>query len=161
MPLPKRLARFNLHVTNRVLGPFARRLPGFAVVAHVGRRSGRVRHTPVNLFRDGDRYVIALTYGADSQWVRNVLAAGAVDIETRGDGGDSSRRRSSTTPSARSSPHRSAPFSASRGSATSCSFATDRGESRPRDSATPSQNVTIEGTTPAQLRSESFPDLGD
>src|SRR4051812_49595068 len=75
MPLPKRLARFNLHVTNRVLGPFARRLPGFAVVAHVGRRSGRVRHTPVNLFRDGDRYVIALTYGADSQWVRNVLAA--------------------------------------------------------------------------------------
>jgi deazaflavin-dependent oxidoreductase (nitroreductase family) len=84
MPLPKRLARFNLHVTNRVLGPFARRLPGFAVVAHVGRRSGRVRHTPVNLFRDGDRYVIALTYGADSQWVRNVLAAGAVDIETRG-----------------------------------------------------------------------------
>jgi deazaflavin-dependent oxidoreductase (nitroreductase family) len=84
MPLPKRLARFNRHVTNRVLGPFARRLPGFAVLAHVGRRSGRVRHTPVNLFRDGDRYVIALTYGADSQWVRNVLAAGAVDIETRG-----------------------------------------------------------------------------
>ena len=28
--------------------------------------------------------MIALTYGADSQWVRNVLAAGAVDIETRG-----------------------------------------------------------------------------
>jgi deazaflavin-dependent oxidoreductase (nitroreductase family) len=84
MPLPKRLARFNLHVTNRVLGPVARRLPGFAVVSHVGRRSGRVRQTPVNLFRAGDRYVIALTYGADSQWVRNVLAAGAVDIETRG-----------------------------------------------------------------------------
>jgi hypothetical protein len=27
--------------------------------------------------------VIALTYGADSQWVRNVLAAGGADIETR------------------------------------------------------------------------------
>jgi hypothetical protein len=38
----------------------------------------------VNLFRRGERYVIALTYGADSQWVRNVLAAGAVDVETRG-----------------------------------------------------------------------------
>src|SRR4051812_50111715 len=86
MPLPKRLARFNLHVTNRVLGPFARRLPGFAVVAHVGRRSGRVRQTPVNLFRDGDRYVIALTYGADSQWVRNVLAAGAGGGGRRGGG---------------------------------------------------------------------------
>jgi deazaflavin-dependent oxidoreductase (nitroreductase family) len=84
MPLPKRLARFNLHVTNRVLGPFARRLPGFAVVAHVGRRSGRVYRTPVSLYRNGDRYVIALMYGADSQWVRNVLAAGEVDVETRG-----------------------------------------------------------------------------
>ena len=84
MPLPKRLARFNLHVTNRVLAPAAGRLPGFAVVSHVGRRSGRVYRTPVNLFRDGDRYVIALTYGSDSQWVRNVLAAGAADIETRG-----------------------------------------------------------------------------
>jgi deazaflavin-dependent oxidoreductase (nitroreductase family) len=84
MPLPKRLARFNLLVTNRVLGPLARRLPGFAVVSHVGRRSGRVYHTPVNLFRDQNRYVIALTYGSDSQWVRNVLAAGAVDVETRG-----------------------------------------------------------------------------
>ena len=84
MPLPKRLARFNRHVTNRVVEPVARRLPGFAVVSHVGRRSGRVYRTPVNLFRDGDRYVVALTYGSDSQWVRNVLAAGAVDIETRG-----------------------------------------------------------------------------
>ena len=84
MPLPKRLARFNVLVTNRVLGPLARRAPGFAIVSHVGRRSGRAYRTPVNLFRSGDRYVIALTYGADSQWVRNVLAAGAVDIGTRG-----------------------------------------------------------------------------
>jgi len=84
MPLPKSLAKFNLRYTNRVLGPLARLLPGFAVVTHVGRRSGRVYRTPVNLWRDGDGYVIALTYGADSQWVRNVLAAGAVDVETRG-----------------------------------------------------------------------------
>jgi deazaflavin-dependent oxidoreductase (nitroreductase family) len=84
MPLPKRLARFNLAVTNRLTGPFARRLPGFAVVLHVGRRSGRAFRTPVNMFRAGDRYVIALTYGSDSQWVRNVLAAGEVDVETRG-----------------------------------------------------------------------------
>lgn len=28
--------------------------------------------------------MIALTYGADSQWVRNVLAAGGCEIETRG-----------------------------------------------------------------------------
>jgi deazaflavin-dependent oxidoreductase (nitroreductase family) len=84
VPLPKRLAKFNLVVTNRVLGPFAQRLPGFAVVHHVGRRSGRQFASPVNLFRHGDDYVIALTYGADSQWVRNVLAAGAFEVETRG-----------------------------------------------------------------------------
>jgi deazaflavin-dependent oxidoreductase (nitroreductase family) len=84
MPLPKGLARFNLVATNRVTGLVAGRLPGFAIVTHVGRRSGQVRHTPVNLFRDGDRYVIALTYGADSQWVRNVLAAGSCEVETRG-----------------------------------------------------------------------------
>jgi deazaflavin-dependent oxidoreductase (nitroreductase family) len=84
MPLPRRLARFNLLVTNRVLGPFARHVPGFAVVLHVGRRSGRTYRTPVSLFRRGDGYVIALFYGADSQWVRNVVAAGGADIETRG-----------------------------------------------------------------------------
>ena len=28
--------------------------------------------------------MIALTYGADSQWVRNVLQAGRAEIETRG-----------------------------------------------------------------------------
>jgi deazaflavin-dependent oxidoreductase (nitroreductase family) len=83
VPLPKRLAKFNRVVTNRVIGPFVRYLPGFAIVSHVGRRSGRTYRTPVNLFRRGDGYVIALTYGADSQWVRNVLAAGGTDVETR------------------------------------------------------------------------------
>jgi deazaflavin-dependent oxidoreductase (nitroreductase family) len=84
MPLPKGLARFNLKVTNRITGPFADRLPGFAVVHHVGRKSGVERTTPVNMFRDGDRYVIPLTYGRDSQWVKNVLAAGELDLATRG-----------------------------------------------------------------------------
>ncbi len=84
MPLPKKLARFNLKVTNRITGPFAQRLPGFAIVHHVGRRSGTRRTTPVNMFRDGDEYVIALTYGRDSQWVKNVLAAGEFDVVTRG-----------------------------------------------------------------------------
>jgi deazaflavin-dependent oxidoreductase (nitroreductase family) len=84
VPLPKALARFNRVVTNPILGPAAERLPGFGIVVHAGRRSGRTYRTPVNLFRHGGRYVIALTYGADSQWVRNVLAAGGCDVETRG-----------------------------------------------------------------------------
>jgi deazaflavin-dependent oxidoreductase (nitroreductase family) len=85
MALPKGLARFNRVATNRVTAPFAARLPGFAIVVHVGRKSGREHSNPVNLFRQGDRYVIALTYGADSQWVRNVLAAGGARVVTRGE----------------------------------------------------------------------------
>jgi deazaflavin-dependent oxidoreductase (nitroreductase family) len=84
MPLPKSLARFNRIVTNPILGHAAKRLPGFVIVIHVGRRSGREYRTPVNLFRSGDSYVIALTYGSDTQWVRNVLAAGGCRVLIRG-----------------------------------------------------------------------------
>ena len=58
-------------------------MPGFAIVIHVGRRSGRTYETPVNVFRDESRYVFALTYGPESDWVRNVLAAGGCRIRTR------------------------------------------------------------------------------
>ena len=84
MPLPKRLARFNRRVTNRVADPLARRMPGLGVVVHTGRRSGRSYRTPVNAFRTQDGYVIALTYGADSDWPKNVLAAGGCTLLTRG-----------------------------------------------------------------------------
>ncbi|WP_027501397.1 nitroreductase family deazaflavin-dependent oxidoreductase [Rhodococcus sp. UNC363MFTsu5.1] len=84
MPLPRRLAEFNKVVTNRVGRLVAGWLPGYAIVLHRGRRSGRLYKTPVNVFRRGDGYRFALTYGPDSDWVRNVLAAGHVDITTRG-----------------------------------------------------------------------------
>jgi deazaflavin-dependent oxidoreductase (nitroreductase family) len=80
--IPRAVARFNSHVTNRVSRQIAGHLPGFAVVTHVGRRSGRTYDTPVNMFRDGERYVFALTYGADSQWVKNVMAAGGCEVRT-------------------------------------------------------------------------------
>jgi deazaflavin-dependent oxidoreductase (nitroreductase family) len=83
MPLPAWLGRFNRSVTNRVTGLFAGRVPGFAVLMHVGRRSGRTYRTPVNIFRSGTGYVIALTYGPDTDWVRNVLAAGGCVAQTR------------------------------------------------------------------------------
>src|SRR5829696_9167507 len=84
VPLPKRLARFNRVITNRLAFPVARRVPGFAVVLHTGRRSGCSYRTPVNAFRAPDGYVIALTYGADSDWPKNVLAAGGCILLTRG-----------------------------------------------------------------------------
>jgi deazaflavin-dependent oxidoreductase (nitroreductase family) len=84
MPAPRWLARFNRRVTNRFLGRMATRLPGFGVVVHEGRKSGRQYRTPVNVFRRGDGYVIALTYGPGAEWVRNVLASGGCALETRG-----------------------------------------------------------------------------
>lgn len=82
--LGRRMARFNRAVLNRLTRPLARRLPGFGVIVHRGRRSGRIHETPVNVFRRDDGYVIALTYGTHADWVQNVLAAGVCDLITRG-----------------------------------------------------------------------------
>src|ERR1700724_89398 len=77
------VAAFNLAVTNRITIRFAARLPGFGIVTHVGRKSGRVYRTPVNVFRATEGFLIALTYGRESEWVRNVLAAEGCELETR------------------------------------------------------------------------------
>jgi deazaflavin-dependent oxidoreductase (nitroreductase family) len=74
--------------TNRIINPvtrrFAGRMPGFAMLSYVGRRSGKAYRTPVNVFHRDGRYVFALTYSREAQWVKNVLAAGACEIEERG-----------------------------------------------------------------------------
>lgn len=85
MPLPYWLTRVNLAFGNRILAPFASFLPGFGVLEHVGRTSGTARRTPLTIFRrDPNRYVIALTYGSDVQWLRNVEVAGGCRVRTRG-----------------------------------------------------------------------------
>lgn len=80
----KWLARFNLAVTNRITGLFAGWLPGFGIITHVGRKSGKLYRTPVNVFREPDGFIIALTYGTQSEWVKNVLAASGCQLQTRG-----------------------------------------------------------------------------
>jgi deazaflavin-dependent oxidoreductase (nitroreductase family) len=85
MPLPHWLTRVNVAFVNRVMAPFAARLPGLGVLEHVGRQSGTVRRNPVAIFRRRpDRYVIALWYGPEAQWVQNVLAAGGCRVLSRG-----------------------------------------------------------------------------
>ncbi|MHB1064498.1 MAG: nitroreductase family deazaflavin-dependent oxidoreductase [Georgenia sp.] len=83
-PLPRWLGRANRRVLNRVMGLVAPRLPGFALLTHAGRRTGRERTVVVNVFRSGAGYRVALTYGRDADWVRNVLAAGGCTLTTRG-----------------------------------------------------------------------------
>jgi deazaflavin-dependent oxidoreductase (nitroreductase family) len=78
------VAAFNLRVTNRITGRFADRVPGFGVITHVGRKSGRTYRTPVNVFRSPGSFLVALTYGREAEWAKNVLAAGGCKLVTRG-----------------------------------------------------------------------------
>jgi deazaflavin-dependent oxidoreductase (nitroreductase family) len=78
------LAKINIAFTNRITGLFAGWLPGFGILTHVGRKSGRVYRTPVNVFRAPEQFIIALTYSSQSEWVKNVLAAGGCELKTRG-----------------------------------------------------------------------------
>lgn len=83
-PLLTFMRPFTTAVVNRLTRRFAGFLPGFAIVDYRGRRSGKAYRTPMNVFRDGDAYVFALTYGADVQWVKNVIAAGECELEVQG-----------------------------------------------------------------------------
>jgi deazaflavin-dependent oxidoreductase (nitroreductase family) len=78
------LAKFNIAVTNRITSLFAGWLPGFGILTHVGRKSGKVYRTPINVFRASNGFIIALTYSSQSEWVKNVLAAGGCELKTRG-----------------------------------------------------------------------------
>ena len=65
------------------LGPYANRreLSGqIMVLVHVGRKTGRIRRTPVNyVILDGDVYCTA-GFGAVSDWYRNLLANPQVEV---------------------------------------------------------------------------------
>jgi deazaflavin-dependent oxidoreductase (nitroreductase family) len=88
MPAAATWMRFIRPFTARVINPatrlFAGWVPGFAIVSHVGRRSGRTYRIPMIVFPRGDYYLFALTYGSDVDWVKNVFAAGGCQIRTRG-----------------------------------------------------------------------------
>jgi deazaflavin-dependent oxidoreductase (nitroreductase family) len=75
MPLPRSLSRFTRGRMNKVF----LRLAGhaaFADLEHVGRRTGIVRHTPLRAFRVQDKVVVGLNFGRESDWLKNIQAAG-------------------------------------------------------------------------------------
>jgi deazaflavin-dependent oxidoreductase (nitroreductase family) len=72
-----RIRSFNKHIINPLLRTFASASRGpFAVIHHVGRRSGKLYETTIMIWPMGDHFVIALTYGPDVDWYRNLVAAG-------------------------------------------------------------------------------------
>lgn len=73
----ERIRTFNKHFTNRLTLKFAgeTRTP-FAVVHHVGRKSGKAYTTPIMVEPVKGGFIIELTYGPEVDWYRNVVAAG-------------------------------------------------------------------------------------
>ena len=84
MPLPRRLAYFNRKVTNRLFSPLAGRVPPWAIVEHVGRRSGRRYRTVLWAFPRRRDMIVVLTYGPASDWVRNVVASQSCRVKWAG-----------------------------------------------------------------------------
>jgi len=87
---PSPLVRVVMGPMTRVLNPLVKKLAGrrhfmmAAQIHHVGRRSGRAYVTPASASLAGDLIVIPLTFGNQSDWSRNVRAAGGARIRLGG-----------------------------------------------------------------------------
>ncbi len=84
MQVPQWVARFNKYVTNPVQRLWAGWLPGFGILEHVGRKSGKRYRTPLNVFATDDGVAVLLTYGPDRDWLKNISAAGRAQIKHKG-----------------------------------------------------------------------------
>jgi deazaflavin-dependent oxidoreductase (nitroreductase family) len=79
MLMPVWLERFQIKYVNPLLRPLSKRAPGFAVIKHRGRTSGKEFETIVTAYRKDGVLAVLLAHGK-TNWVKNVLAAGAADI---------------------------------------------------------------------------------
>lgn len=85
MPIPRFVASVNRTATNRVMAQVVPHFGSGGVIVHAGRTSGTEYRTPVLAFGFRGGFVVALTYGRDSDWVKNVVAAGGCRIERGGE----------------------------------------------------------------------------
>jgi len=75
--------------TSRAMKPLVLRSAGTpgasaSVIRHVGRTTGRTYETPVGAVATGDGFVIALPYGPNTDWLKNVLVSGSAIIVDEG-----------------------------------------------------------------------------
>ena len=72
----KRIRTFVKHFVNPILRNAAHSSHGpFALLRHVGRRSGKTYEIPIMVWRVEDGFVIVLTYGPQVDWLRNLQTA--------------------------------------------------------------------------------------
>src|SRR5215469_4031915 len=86
---PAAIVRVLVRPLTKILNPFMVRLAGrrffpMAQIHHVGRRSGKAYITPTSAHIRGDLLLIALTFGNQSDWSRNVRAAAGCTIRLGG-----------------------------------------------------------------------------
>ncbi|MGZ0712389.1 nitroreductase family deazaflavin-dependent oxidoreductase (plasmid) [Coraliomargarita sp. W4R53] len=72
------------------LNPGALRTAGdvgspYAVIEHVGRKTGTSYKTPVTVVRDGEHLVVGLPYGEQTSWAQNLVAAGEAFVRIDGE----------------------------------------------------------------------------
>jgi deazaflavin-dependent oxidoreductase (nitroreductase family) len=80
MLLPPWLERLQIRFVNPLVRPFSKRVPGFGVIKHRGRTSGKDYETIITPYRRGQVLAVGLAHGK-TNWVKNVLAAGEADIQ--------------------------------------------------------------------------------
>lgn len=78
-----RIARLTSPLTLPLAGK--RWNPVFSIVEHRGRKSGRRYAAPVAARRIDGGFVLALAFGAQVDWYRNLVAAGGGTIRWRGE----------------------------------------------------------------------------
>lgn len=83
MPMPASAIRLGRYV-NPVVNRLAPHVPPLAVMHHVGRSSGAAYSTPVQAYRTERGWVVALAFGPDVDWLRNVEAAAGGELVRRG-----------------------------------------------------------------------------
>jgi deazaflavin-dependent oxidoreductase (nitroreductase family) len=72
----RRLRAFVKRFVNPILRYAARAgLGPFALLRHIGRRSGKQYENPIWVWRMKDGFMIVLTYGRGTDWLRNLQAA--------------------------------------------------------------------------------------
>jgi len=79
VPMP----RWWTQINKRVFNPVELRRGARPVLTHVGRSSGASYRTPVDAHPVDGGYVFILVYGSQSDWVRNIMAAGHARLTLR------------------------------------------------------------------------------
>ena len=96
--LPRFVRRNRDHRVRRC-GPFKRFLTSYngitrkisgtqrsswGLLTHVGRRTGRAYRTSLGVLAYGDGFLLPLGYGTQTDWYRNVMAAGTCELAWKG-----------------------------------------------------------------------------